>query len=148
MRLLHQVNKKWHNLSYQFKFCGWSDTNTWNTHKNAFISKNLYSRLWKTLFQLFAFTIAWFLLLPDLNGSIHNTNLQNSVIYSERVITVCSCHVTYPCQIESILYSCLNVKELLAQSRRQIWSLSDCNWTKTHNHLVRKRTLNDLTPTK
>ena len=41
-------------------------------------------------------------------------------------------------------YSCLNVKELLAQSRHEIWSLSDCNWTQTHNHLVRKRTLNYL----
>ena len=26
------------------------------------------------------------------------------------------------------LYSWLNVKELLAQNRREIWSLSDCNW--------------------
>ena len=34
------------------------------------------------------------------------------------------------------LYSCLNLKELLAQSRHKIWSLSDCNWTRTHNHLV------------
>ena len=40
------------------------------------------------------------------------------------------------------LYSCLNVKELLAQSRREIWSLSDCNWTRTNNHLVHKRTPN------
>ena len=42
------------------------------------------------------------------------------------------------------LYSCLNVKELLARSRRKIWSLSDCNWTRTHNHFVRKRTVNHL----
>ena len=42
------------------------------------------------------------------------------------------------------LYSCLNVKELLARSRRKIWSLSDCSWTRTHNHLVYKRTLNHL----
>ena len=27
-RLLHQVNKKWRNLSYQITFFGWSDTNT------------------------------------------------------------------------------------------------------------------------
>ena len=33
---------------------------------------------------------------------------------------------------------------LLTQSRREIWSLSDCNWTQTQNHLVRKRTLNHL----
>ena len=35
-------------------------------------------------------------------------------------LTVCSCHVTYAFQSESTLYTCLNVKELLAQSRREI----------------------------
>ena len=59
-------------------------------------------------------------------------------------MTACSCHVTYAFQSESTLYICLNVKELLARSRREIWSLSDCNWTRTHNHLVHKRTLNYL----
>ena len=44
----------------------------------------------------------------------------------------------------STLYSCLNVKELLARSRRKIRSLSDCNWTRAQNHLVRKRALNHL----
>ena len=39
---------------------------------------------------------------------------------------------------------CLNVKELLARSRHHIWSLSDCNGIRTHNHLVLKRTLNHL----
>ena len=42
----------------------------------------------------------------------------------------------------SKLYSCLNVKELLARSRHKIWTLSDCNWTRTQNHLVCKGTLN------
>ena len=56
-------------------------------------------------------------------------------------LTVCSCHVTYAFQSESTLYSCLNVKELLAQSRHEIWRISDCNWTQTHGHLV---WLNDL----
>ena len=42
----------------------------------------------------------------DMNSSIH--------------LTVCSYHVTYAFQSESTLYSCLNVKELLAQSRREI----------------------------
>ena len=36
------------------------------------------------------------------------------------ILTVCSCHVTYAFQSESTLYSCLNVKELLARSRREI----------------------------
>ena len=34
--------------------------------------------------------------------------------------------------------------EILARSRPEIWSLSDCNWTQTHNHLLHKRTLNQL----
>ena len=36
------------------------------------------------------------------------------------MMTVCSYHVTYGFQSESTLYSCLNVKELLARSRRKI----------------------------
>ena len=52
--------------------------------------------------------------------------------------TACSCHVTYAFQSESTLYSYLNVKELFARSRREIWSLSDCSRTWTQNHLVRK----------
>ena len=59
-------------------------------------------------------------------------------------LTVCSCHVSYAFQSQSTLYSCLNLKELLAWSRREIWSLSDCNWARTQDHLVRKRTLNHL----
>ena len=27
---------------------------------------------------------------------------------------------------------------------QEIWSLSDCNWTRTYNHLVHKRTFNHL----
>ena len=50
------------------------------------------------------------------------------------ILTICSCHVTYAFQSESTLYSCLNGKKLLAQS----------NWTRTQNHLVPKRTLNQL----
>ena len=42
----------------------------------------------------------------------------------------------------SIVY--LNVKELLARSRRHIWNLSDSNEIRTHNHLVRKRELKHL----
>ena len=38
----------------------------------------------------------------------------------------------------------LKVKELLARSRSHIWDLSDSNEIRTHNHLVRKRTLNHL----
>ena len=40
------------------------------------------------------------------------TNFQNT--------SVCSYHVTYAFQSEFTLYSCLNVKELLARNRREI----------------------------
>ena len=61
-------------------------------------------------------------------------------------LTVCSYQVTYAFQSESKLYSCLNVKQLLARNKCNIWSLSDCNGVWTHNHLVCKRTLNYLGP--
>ena len=35
-------------------------------------------------------------------------------------------------------------RKLRAWSRRDIWNLSDCNWTRTHKHLVCKQTLNHL----
>ena len=60
------------------------------------------------------------------------------------LMTVYSYHVTYTFQSKSTLYSCLNVKELLARSWCKIWSLSDCNWTRTHNHLVHKWTFSHL----
>ena len=65
------------------------------------------------------------------------------LIYTAHLI-VYFYHVTYEFESESTLNSCLNVKELLAGSRRHIWRLSDCKGTRTHNHLVRKRTLNHL----
>ena len=53
-------------------------------------------------------------------------------------------HVTYAFQSESTLYNCVNIKELLARNRHDIWSLSDNNAIRINNHLVRKRTLNHL----
>ena len=46
--------------------------------------------------------------------------------------------------IESVPCNCLNVKELFAQSRLNIWKLSDCKVTRTYNHLVNKSTTNNL----
>ena len=37
-----------------------------------------------------------------------------------KAMTVCSYHVAYAFQSEFTLYSCLNAKELLARSRREI----------------------------
>ena len=59
-------------------------------------------------------------------------------------LTVYSCHITDTVQKKSTLYSCLNLKELLATSRHEIWTWSGCNWTRTHNHIVLKRTHNHL----
>ena len=56
------------------------------------------------------------------------------------VITVCSYHVTYAFQSESTLYSCLNVKELLARNRHEIWNLSDCNGIRTHRGWIHSET--------
>ena len=53
-------------------------------------------------------------------------------------------YVTCTFYSESILCSFLNVKERLARTRRDIWELSDCNRSWTHNHLVRKWTLDHL----
>ena len=40
--------------------------------------------------------------------------------------------------------SCLNLQELHARYKRDIWSLSDFNGIRTHNHLVCKQTLHHL----
>ena len=58
-------------------------------------------------------------------------------------LTESSYHVTYAFQSESILYVCLNVKELLARNSRNIRSLSDCNEIRTQNHLVHRQTRNN-----
>ena len=59
-------------------------------------------------------------------------------------LTVCSFHIRYPLQSQSTLYIWLNVKELLPRNRRNISRLSDCNGTRTNNHLVHKPTLKCL----
>ena len=41
-------------------------------------------------------------------------------------------------------YSCLDLKELLAWNRHEIWSLSDYNWTRINNHLVCRWAINHL----
>ena len=72
-------------------------------------------------------------------------NCQCKVFWpSIAIMTVHYHHITYAFQSESTLYSCLNVKELLAQNRCDIWSLSDSNEIQTYYHLVCKQTLNHL----
>ena len=60
-------------------------------------------------------------------------------------MTICYYHITWEFQSESTLYSCLDFKEILAQNRCHIWSLSDSNKIRTHNDLVRKQIFNHLT---
>ena len=48
---------------------------------------------------------------------------------SDYVINFMFLSCAYAFQSESTLYSCVNVKERLARSRREIWNLNDCNWT-------------------
>ena len=62
---------------------------------------------------------------------------------SSKILTVYY-HVTFAFQSESSLYSCLNVKELLAGNRCDSWHLNDSNGIQTHNHLVCKWTLDQL----
>ena len=59
-------------------------------------------------------------------------------------LTECYYHVPDAFQIESTLYSCLNVKELLIWHRHNTWSSSESNMSQTHNHSVFKQTLNHL----
>ena len=64
--------------------------------------------------------------------------------FQRNFFALCSYHVTYGFHTESTLYSCLNGKELLAQNKREIGSLKDCNGTPIHNYLVCKLTLDHL----
>ena len=86
--------------------------------------------------------LLWLLSLLDSGGYTFWIFFQFSIYVCfecEIKQTVCSYHITYAFQSESTLYSCLNIKELLARSMREISSLWDYNGTQTHNHLVRKR---------
>ena len=53
-----------------------------------------------------------------------------------------SCHIHR--LSESTICNYLNVKELLAQNRRDIWNLNDWNETQNHNHFFCKRSLKPL----
>ena len=52
--------------------------------------------------------------------------------YSHQNCMACYSHVTYEFQSESKLCICLNVREILAWNRCQIWRLSDSNEIRTH----------------
>ena len=75
------------------------------------------------------------------NNSINNSDMNFS--YNSNNNINCMLLLYHVCVSERIYtHSYLNVKERLARHRRDIWSLSDSNGIRTHNHLVQKRTLN------
>ena len=88
----------------------------------------------EALRRAFVMTSSW-----AANDVLHAENININIIS-----TVHYYHVTHVFQSESTLYSFLNVKELLAQNRRDLWILIDSNGIQTHNPLARKRTLNHL----
>ena len=99
-----------------------------------------------------AIRVLIFVLIKDLNFdcigiAVWRTLFKKSKWFcTERLLqlTVCSYYVTKKFQNESTRYSCLNFKELLTGNRRHIWSLSDCNGTRSHNHFVQERRINYL----
>ena len=56
-------------------------------------------------------------LVNNLNNKIDNLKIND---YAKKTIDCMFYHVTYEFESKSTLYSCLNVKELLARSRRHI----------------------------
>ena len=62
------------------------------------------------------------LLFTVTDSLTYETKSENFYVefFKWKDLTVCSRHVTYAVQSESTLYSCLNVNELFAPSRREI----------------------------
>ena len=60
------------------------------------------------------------------------------------LLTVFSYYVMCAFHSEITLYIYLNIKELLAQNRTNIWSLIDCKGTRTQYLLVHKLKINHL----
>ena len=84
-------------------------------------------------------------MVPSLRNLSHIPLSHNSSInYLVTYLTICSYHVTYISYSESTLCSYLDIRELLARNRCDIWKLSGCNGIQIHSHLVCKWTLNHL----
>ena len=66
----------------------------------------------------------------------------NKLTTFPRLYVIIMSHTSFRVNPHSIV--CLNVRELLPQSRCHIWSLSDSNVIGAHKHLVSKRTLDHL----
>ena len=80
----------------------------------------------------------------DAKDYITHTHYKFRKTLKNNNLIACYYHVMYAFQSEFTIYYCLNAKEFLARNKRDIWSLSGSNGIRTHNHLVRKWTLNHL----
>ena len=89
------------------------------------------------VFKIIFVSVIFFKIILFFEGFLSFINVYNAWLY---VLVMSRTRF----QSESTLYSCLDVKKLLARSRREIRRWSDCNGTRTQNHLVLKRTLNHL----
>ena len=117
-----------------FDFIEWFDL---NSSPQSLFERSSISDFFGWVFNVHAYLIYYPVNVNICTIWINSNNFTTKFFWSLILyLTVCSCHVTYAFQSESTLYSCLNVKELLVRSRHQMWRWSDCNWTRTQNHLV------------
>ena len=110
--------------------------------KNAFFTPSSHSK--KIRWGWFCTRIQSIYLTLSVALQNHH-KYQRWTVLQQQLTAVCCYHVMYPFYSESTLYSFLNVMELLAQKRRDVWSLSDNNRIRTNNHLVCKQRLNHFT---
>ena len=85
-----------------------------------------------------------YLFMKEIFNCLQCITNNHSLWKSTVELTVYYYDVTYAFQSESTAYSCLNVKELFAQNRHDLWSLSDSIRILTHNHGFHKQKLNHL----
>ena len=95
---------------------------------NKYVCLNLYktlNNLQRIVFVYGSLKNVWTAMEAEKKPSVAgegetNPLFEMSKLFDQVILTVCSYHVTYVLQSESALYSCLNVKELLARNRRDI----------------------------
>ena len=101
------------------------------------------------IFQFLSATILSF--LQEANDGIFLTSSSNLIKLCQILITI-NKNITLYVLIMSRTRFRVNPHSIVAWMSRnslleagaKFWNLSDCNWTRTHNHLVHKPTLNHL----
>ena len=111
-----------------------------SVHNNSFIS------VWYYIFTGDSFIFNNNVILSDSNGIRtynhlvrkqalnHLAKLAKCLSCVVSGLTVCYYHITF--QSDFTLYSCLNVKELIAWKKRDFWSSSDRSGIRTHKQFV------------